>query len=212
MGRGWVYWQKRTLADQHCVHLLLRLHSSCWLCAWSAEELWKGLKTSGSNQQHHHIRSSDSQWKICCMTYEVCGICGYTISVLLVPYFEVMEKYFTIFSEIVPHKNQRNWGKGEKYLLLMTGGGGEGSTIICESGYHSWKRGYVVVCVQMKKHAKNGLISYLDSYCSCIRCILQAWYPTQIQVPSLPGSTCTENMLIESWKETIWWYLSFIGI
>ena len=42
-GAEWVHWRKRALPNQHCVHLLLHLRSSRWLCAWSAEGLWKGL-------------------------------------------------------------------------------------------------------------------------------------------------------------------------
>ena len=43
-GVGQVRWQKCSLVNQPCVHLLLRVRSSPrWLCAWSAEELWKGL-------------------------------------------------------------------------------------------------------------------------------------------------------------------------
>ena len=40
---GLVHSQKRALANQRCVHLLLRIRSSCWLCAWSAEDLCQGL-------------------------------------------------------------------------------------------------------------------------------------------------------------------------
>ena len=41
---GQVHWQKRLLVNQRCVHFLLWIRSSPrWLCAWSAEELWKGL-------------------------------------------------------------------------------------------------------------------------------------------------------------------------
>ena len=35
--------KKCSLANQRCVHLLLRLRSSCWLCVWSAKGLWEGL-------------------------------------------------------------------------------------------------------------------------------------------------------------------------
>ena len=45
MGRGeFIDKNAQMFANDRCIHMLLRVRSSRWLCSWSVEWLWKGLR------------------------------------------------------------------------------------------------------------------------------------------------------------------------